>query len=78
MVDNFIQVYLASQANVWVEINILGAHFHGFNINVTPFKIIPLWLSLYHTHLYRLMKEGDRLYILTEIGYEIHAGEAVI
>jgi hypothetical protein len=78
MVDNYIQAYLESQANIWVEINILGAHFHGININVSPFKIIPLWFSLYHTHLYRLLKEGDELFVAIEMGYELHGGEAVL
>ena len=78
MVDHYIQAYLESQANLWLEINILGAHFHGFNIAVTPLKIIPLWFSLYHTHLYRLLKEGDQPYVAIEMGYELHFGEAVV
>ena len=41
-----------------------------------PFKIIPLWFSIYNTHPYRVAK-GDinDLYLFTEIGYELHAGE---
>jgi hypothetical protein len=51
MVDNWIQLFVGSVGNAWIKVNILGHAVWGFNLKVTPFKIVPAWLSLYNTHI---------------------------
>jgi hypothetical protein len=43
-------------------------------VKIVPFKIIPLWFSIYNTHPSRVAKGAD-LNIFTQMGYELHAGE---
>jgi hypothetical protein len=52
----------------------LGLHISNISVNIVPFKIIPLWFSIYNTHPSRVAK-GDALNIFTQMGYELHAGE---
>ena len=55
IVDNFVQFVLWSEANIGFTLNLLGLHIADINVNIVPFKIIPLWFSIYHTHPYRLL-----------------------
>ena len=40
-----------------------------------PFKIIPLWFSIYNTHPYRILEGETPFNLFTQIGYELHAVE---
>ena len=40
-----------------------------------PFKIIPLWFSIYNTHPYRILERETPFNLFTQIGYELHAVE---
>jgi hypothetical protein len=75
IVDNWIQLYLASEGSINFDVNILGQHICSWNLKVVPFKLIPFWFSIYHTHLYQLIKEGNEPYLFIEGGYELHIGE---
>jgi hypothetical protein len=51
MVDNWIQIFVGSLGNAWLKVNIMGHHVCAWNLKVTPFKIVPIWFSIYNTHL---------------------------
>jgi hypothetical protein len=74
IVDNWVQFELWSDANIGFTLNLLGLHIADINVNIVPFKIIPLWFSIYNTHPYRVATDGE-LNLFTEIGYELHALE---
>lgn len=74
IVDNWVQFELWSDANIGFTLNLLGFHIADINVNIVPFKIIPLWFSIYNTHPYRVLN-GDELTLFTQIGYELHAVE---
>ena len=74
IVDNWVQFELWSDANIGFTLNLLGLHIADINVNIVPFKIIPLWFSIYNTHPYRVANSAD-LNLFTEIGYELHALE---
>ena len=74
IVDNWVQFELWSDANIGFTLNLLGFHIADINVNIVPFKIIPLWFSIYNTHPYRVAN-GDELNLFTQIGYELHAVE---
>jgi hypothetical protein len=71
IVDNFVQVELNSEANLNLDLNLLGYHLCTFRINIVPWKVVPLWFSLYHTHPARVAHDGI-LDVYTEVGYELH------
>ena len=73
IVDNWIQFSLWSDANIGININLMGLQYASFNLNIVPFKFVPVWLSLYNTHPYRLLN-GDTLNVFTEAGWEVAAG----
>jgi hypothetical protein len=76
IVDNWVQFELWSDANIGFTLNLLGLHIADINVNIVPFKIIPLWFSIYNTHPYRVANDADlNLNLFTEIGYELHALE---
>jgi hypothetical protein len=52
IVDNWIQFELWSEANIGFNLNLFGFHVCQVNVAIEPFKIVPLWFSLYNTHLY--------------------------
>jgi hypothetical protein len=72
-VDNWLQFLLWSDSNIGLNINLMGLHIAVFNVNFEPFKIVPLWLSIYNTHPYRLLNGAD-LNIFTQMGYGVTAG----
>lgn len=74
IVDNFIQVELDTEANLMFDLNLMGYHLCSYKLNVVPFKVVPLWLSLYHTHPARVAHDGI-LDVFTEAGYELHIAE---
>jgi hypothetical protein len=74
IIDNWVKFELWSDANIGFTLNLFGLHIADINVNIVPFKIIPLWLSIYNTHPYRVLN-GDDLNIFTQLGYELHAGE---
>jgi len=71
IVDNFVQVELNSEANLNFDLNLLGYHLCTFRLNIIPWKVVPLWFSLYHTHPARVAHDGI-LDVYTEVGYELH------
>ena len=71
--DNWLQFLLWSDSNIGLNINLMGLHIAAFNVNIEPFMIVPLWLSIYNTHPYRLLNGAD-LNIFTEAGYGVTAG----
>lgn len=73
--DNWVQAELWSEANIGFTLNILGYSICTVNVAITPFHIVPLWLSLYHTHPYRYLVDGESPIVSIQTGYEIHAGE---
>jgi hypothetical protein len=73
IVDNWVQFELWSDANIGFTLNLLGLHIADINVNIVPFKIIPLWFSIYNTHPYRLLN-GDALNVFTEAGWGVAAG----
>ena len=74
IVDNWVQFELWSDANIGFTLNLLGLHIADINVNIVPFKIIPLWFSIYNTHPYRVATD-EKFNLFTEIGYELHALE---
>jgi hypothetical protein len=75
LTDNWIQTELWSGANIGFTLNILGYSISTVNIAFTPFQIVPLWLSLYHTHPYRFLVDGEDPVATFQAGYELHFGE---
>ena len=73
LVDNWIQFKLWSDSNIGLNINLMGLQIASINLNIVPFEIIPIWLSIYNTHPYRYLN-GDDLNIFTEMGYGVAAG----
>ena len=71
--DNWIQFELWSEANFNVSLNLLGLHICEFNLAIEPFKIVPLWFSIYNTHPVRVLN-ADPLNLFTQIGYELALG----
>ena len=76
LIDNWIQAELWSDANVGFTLNLFGYSISTVNVEFTPIQIIPLWLSLYHSHPYRVLVKGEAPIVNFEAGYELHFGEA--
>jgi hypothetical protein len=74
IVDNWIQFSLWSDANIGLNINLIGLQIASINLNIVPFNIIPVWLSLYNTHPYRFLFGEDDLTVFTEAGWGVGAG----
>jgi hypothetical protein len=52
----------------------MGLQIASINLNIVPFNIIPVWLSLYNTHPYRFLFGEDDLTVFTEAGWGLAAG----
>ncbi len=73
--DNWIQAELWSKAYVGFTLNVLGYSIANINIKFVPFHIVPLWLSLYHTHPYRFLVDGEDPVVTFQAGYELLIGK---
>jgi hypothetical protein len=50
VMDSWAQTALYSSLKLEFDLNVLGLHACTVRINTTPFKLIPIWASLYYTH----------------------------
>ena len=70
LIDNYLQVELWQEANVGFNVNLFGFYHFAFSLNIKPFHLVPLWISLYQTHAGRWAQTMD-LNIFMETGYEV-------
>ena len=70
LIDNYVQVELWQEANAGVSVNLFGFYHFAVNLNLKPFHLVPLWISLYSSHPVRWVQAG-KLDVFMEAGYEV-------
>ena len=70
LIDNYLQAELWQEANAGISVNLFGFYHFAVNLNVKPFHLVPLWISLYTTHPFRWAQTGI-LNVFMETGYEV-------
>lgn len=76
VMDAWVQGSLWSNADLYINVNILNLEEFNVKINTIPFHIIPLWASFYYTHPAAVFQGiVDEFAAALDFGYELHTGE---
>ncbi len=77
--DAWIQGSLWSNVDLYFNMNLLNMETLNVKFSLAPFKIIPLWASLYYTHPAAVYQGTvDEFAAAIDFGYELHTGETSV